>query len=196
MRSALAVISENSEIHATASIWSFAEIRESAIIGAESIIGSKVYVGVGVVIGSFCKIQNNSMVYEPAIIEDGVFIGPSVVLTNDKNPRAINLNGTLKKASDWTHVGVHIKYGASIGAGATCVAPLIVGSWAMIAAGSVVINNVADFELVGGVPAKHLGWVGRAGYKLESHNGEDFTCPSTKERYKLISTSKLSLVSE
>jgi acetyltransferase-like isoleucine patch superfamily enzyme len=196
MRSVSAAISENSKIHTTASIWSFAEIREKAVIGAESTIGSKVYIGTGVVIGSFCKIQNNSLVYEPAIIEDGVFIGPSVVLTNDKNPRAINLDGTLKKASDWTPVGVHIKYGASIGAGATCVAPLIVGSWAMISAGSVVINNVADFELVGGVPAKHLGWVGRAGYKLESKNGEDFTCPITKEIYKLNSSAKISLVSE
>ncbi len=58
--------------------------------------------------GDNCKVQNYALVYEPAVLDDGVFIGPAVVLTNDTYPRAINPDGSLKSASDWEPVGVTI----------------------------------------------------------------------------------------
>ena len=54
----------------------------------------------------------------------------------------------------------------------------------MVAAGSVVLKNVPNFALVAGVPAKQIGWVGKAGYQLEI-DGDEFRCPQTNVRYKL-----------
>ena len=116
-------------------------------------------------------------------MESGVFIGPAAVLTNDTYPRAINPDGTLKSAYDWDPVGVTIREGASIGARAVCVAPVSVGRWAMIAAGSVVIRDVPDFALVAGVPAQRIGWVGRAGVQLESAGAGRWVCPLTASAY-------------
>ena len=44
---------------------------------------------------------------------------------------------------------------------------MTIGRWAMVAAGSVVTNDVPDFALVAGVPARRIRWVGRAGVPLE-----------------------------
>ena len=144
-------------------VWHNAQIRENAHIGKNVIIGKNVYIGPGVEIGDNCKIQNNAMIYEPAKLHDGVFIGPGVILTNDKYPRAKNTDGSQKDASDWDPVGVEIFDGASIGAGAVCVAPLLVGRWAIAAAGSVVTTDVPSFVLVVGSPARPVGYVGYDG---------------------------------
>jgi UDP-2-acetamido-3-amino-2,3-dideoxy-glucuronate N-acetyltransferase len=163
-------------------IWHNSQIRDKVVIGADCIIGRNVYVGSGVRIGQNCKIQNNALIYEPAVIGDGVFIGPAVVLTNDQYPRAINPDLTLKSADDWIAVGVSIGTGASIGAGAICVAPISIGDWSMVAAGSVVTRNVPNFALVAGVPARQIGWVGKLGYKLTEDSGT-FKCPSSGHLY-------------
>ena len=146
------------------------------------IIGRGVYVGSGVQIGQNCKIQNYALVYEPAALGNGVFIGPGVILTNDTYPRAINPDGSLKSADNWEAVGVTIKDGASIGARAVCVAPVTIGKWATVAAGAVVVKDVPDFALVAGVPARRLGWVGKAGVPLVQ-DGEHWKCPETGETY-------------
>jgi acetyltransferase-like isoleucine patch superfamily enzyme len=135
-------------------VWGHTQIRENAKIGANCIIGRNVYVGPGVVIGDNCKIQNNALIYEPAFIEDGVFIGPGVILTNDKNPRAITDDGKLKSSKDWAPVGVVIRSGASVGAGAVCVAPIELGEWSLVGANSVVTKSVGARELVYGNPAQ------------------------------------------
>jgi acetyltransferase-like isoleucine patch superfamily enzyme len=106
-----------------------------------------------------------------------------VVLTNDVFPRAINADGTLKTDDDWDKVGVSIKEGAAIGARAVCIAPVTIGSWATIAAGAVVTRDVPDFALVAGVPAKRIGWVGKAGLPLREDNGL-WVCPHTGSRYE------------
>jgi acetyltransferase-like isoleucine patch superfamily enzyme len=126
-------------------------------------IGRGAYVGPGVVIGDNVKLQNHALVYEPARLGDGVFVGPAAVLTNDEYPRAVTPEGRLKSGADWTAVGVTIGEGAAIGARAVCVAPVAVGRWALVAAGAVVTKDVPDFALVVGVPARRIGWVGRAG---------------------------------
>jgi UDP-2-acetamido-3-amino-2,3-dideoxy-glucuronate N-acetyltransferase len=163
-------------------VWHLAQIRADAVLGRECIIGRGAYIGSGVKIGDRCKIQNLALVYEPASLEDGVFIGPGVVLTNDLHPRAVNEDGSLKSAADWEPTGVSIKRGAAIGARAVCVAPVTIGEWATVAAGAVVTRDVPAYALVAGVPARRIGWVGPAGRKLELR-GDRFVCPVTGDEY-------------
>lgn len=163
-------------------VWHLAQVRENAEVGANCIVGRGAYIGPGVTVGDNCKLQNHALVYEPAVLAAGVFIGPAAVLTNDTYPRAVNPDGTLKSASDWDAVGVTIDEGASIGARAVCIAPVRIGAWATVAAGAVVTKDVPAHALVAGVPARRIGWVGRAGAPLREEGGE-WVCPLTGQRY-------------
>jgi len=165
------------------SVWHLAQVREYAQISTGCIVGRGVYIGPGVIIGRNCKVQNFALLYEPALLEDGVFVGPAVVFTNDSYPRATNLDGSLQSNDDWQAVGVTVRTGASIGARAVCVAPITIGRFALVAAGSVVTRNVPDFAVVMGVPARRTGWVGRAGVPLVAEPDGLFVCPQTNERY-------------
>ncbi|MBT8160340.1 MULTISPECIES: N-acetyltransferase [Arthrobacter] len=175
-------VSERASIGAGTRIWHLAHIREDASLGENCTIGRGAYVGPGVHIGSNCKLQNYSLVYEPARLGEGVFIGPAAVLTNDTYPRAVSPDGVLKSADDWTPVGVTIEDGAAIGARAVCVAPITIGKWATVAAGAVVVKDVPAFALVAGVPARQIGWVGKSGHRLQP-DGDELVCPETGERY-------------
>jgi acetyltransferase-like isoleucine patch superfamily enzyme len=180
-----AIIEPNVTIGPGTRIWNNAQVRTAAVIGDNCIIGKDVYIGSGVTIGSNCKIQNSALIYEPAEIGFGVFIGPGVVFTNDQYPRAINPDLTVKSSTDWKPVGVTVLEGASIGTGAICVAPVKIGSWSLVAAGAVVTDDVADYALVAGIPAKQIGWVGKSGYKLFESDGK-FICPNSGAIYKLL----------
>jgi acetyltransferase-like isoleucine patch superfamily enzyme len=177
-------VDERAIIGHEAQVWHLAQIREYAQLGTGCVVGRGVYIGPGVIVGRNSKIQNYALVYEPALIEDGVFIGPGVVFTNDLHPRAVNVDGSRKDRDDWTQVGVTVRSGASIGARAVCVAPLVVGRWAMVAAGAVVAHDVADYALVVGVPARRVGWVGRAGERLTDLGDGGYQCPVTGELYR------------
>lgn len=165
------------------SVWHLAQIREGAEIGAECIIGRGAYIGAGVRLGGRCKVQNYALLYEPAWLGDGVFVGPAAVFTNDRYPRAVTPEGSVKTAGDWEPVGVTVRDGASVGARAVCVAPVTVGRWAVVAAGAVVVKDVPDFALVAGVPARFVRWVGRAGIALTATGGGRFGCPRTGAGY-------------
>lgn len=165
-------------------VWHLAQLRDRVVLGSDCIVGRGAYIGSGVVVGDNTKVQNHALVYEPARLGKGVFIGPAVVLTNDTYPRSVAPDGTLKGADDWEAVGVTVEDGASIGARSVCVAPLRIGAWAMIAAGAVVTRDVPDHALMVGVPARQIGWVGRAGRRLEQDESGTWTCPETGERYR------------
>jgi len=175
-------VADNAQIGAGSSVWHLAQVREDAVLGENCIVGRGAYIGTGVQMGDNCKVQNYALVYEPATLADGVFIGPAVVLTNDTYPRAVNPDGSLKSAHDWEPVGVTIGRGAAIGARATCVAPVTIGEWATVAAGAVVVKDVPAFALVAGVPAKRIGWVGRAGVRLVQ-DGDRWVCPETGDAF-------------
>ncbi|MEJ1087397.1 acyltransferase [Microbacterium sp. Mu-80] len=173
-------VSAEAAIGDGSAIWHLAQVREGVQMGRNCIVGRGAYIGTGVVMGDNCKVQNYALVYEPAKLADGVFIGPAVVLTNDTYPRAINADSTLKNAHDWEPVGVTIEKGASIGARATCVAPVTIGSWATVAAGAVVVKDVPAYALVAGVPARRIGWVGESGMPLTPGETEmTWVCPAT-----------------
>ena len=135
-------VAENAVIGDGSKIWHLAQVREGVVLGRNCIVSRGAYVGPGVVIGNNVKIQNYALVYEPARVEDGVFVGPAAVFTNDHFPRSVNPDGSLKCGHDWEPVGVTVLEGASIGARAVCVAPVTIGRWAMVAAGATVVRDV------------------------------------------------------
>ena len=175
-----AQVAADAQVGDTTVVWGLAQIREGAVLGADCVVGRGAYVGAGVRIGDRVKVQNLAQVYEPAVVEDGVFIGPSAILTNDEFPRAIRPDGSRVDASHWHPVGVTLRRGCSVGAGAVCVAPVVVGAWAMVAAGAVVVQDVPDFALVAGTPARRIGWVGPAGRRLLDEGEGQWRCPSTR----------------
>ena len=155
----------------TAQIWDLAQVREGAVVGENCVVGRSVYIDAGVLVGDNCKIQNAALVYAPAVLDAGVFVGPAAVLTNDSFPRAINPDGTLRKATDWNTIGVTVHRGASIGAQSIILGGVEIGEWALIGAGAVVTKDVPAYALMVGVPARRLAWVGPHGVPLERREG-------------------------
>lgn len=177
-------VSGDAEIASSAVVWHLAQVREHAIVGEHCIIGRGAYIDAGVRVGDDCKIQNYALVYAPAILEDGVFVGPAAVLTNDPYPRAITPEGTLKSASDWDPSGVLLRHGCAVGANATVLGGVTVGRWALVAAGAIVTQDVPDQALVAGVPARRVRWVGRSGRPLEPDGEARWRCPESGHRYR------------
>lgn len=180
-----AQVDASAAVGAGTTVWDLAQIREDAVLGQDCIIGRGAYVGPGVRLGDRVKLQNHALVYEPAVLGDGVFVGPAVVLTNDHFPRSVTPDGKLKRGDDWEAVAVVVEEGASLGARSVCVAPVRVGAWALVAAGAVVTRDVPAHALVAGVPARRIGWVGRAGVRLVEVEGRAglWRCPETGEDY-------------
>ncbi|MEW5988417.1 MAG: acyltransferase [Chloroflexota bacterium] len=180
-----AEVSPEATIGEDTSIWHQAQVREGAHIGRNCILGKGVYVDFDVVLGDNCKVQNGVYVYHPAIIEDGVFLGPGVMVTNDKHPRAVNPDVSLKTADDWQATAAWIGQGAAVGAGAILLPGVRIGRWAMVGAGSVVTKDAPDHGLVVGNPARLVGYVCRCGTKLtEQTDSGRHLCPNCGESYE------------
>ncbi|GAB4333271.1 MAG: acyltransferase [Dehalococcoidia bacterium] len=161
-------------------LWHQVQVRSGASVGAECIIGKGVYIGAAVTVGDRCKVQNYSCLYEGLTLEDGVFVGPEVVFTNDRYPRAINADGTLKSEADWELGRTLVRYGAAIGSRSVVLPGLTIGRWALVAAGSVVTKDVPDHALVAGSPARQAGWACVCARRL----GEDLRCAHCGRRYR------------
>jgi UDP-2-acetamido-3-amino-2,3-dideoxy-glucuronate N-acetyltransferase len=120
------------------------------------------------------------------VLDDGVFVGPHVCFTNDKLPRAINSDGSLKTDADWDVGPIRVHHGAALGAGSVVLPGVTIGRWALVGAGSVVIGDVGDQELVAGNPARRVGSACRCGSPLrDGADGSPFRgeCPRCGERF-------------
>lgn len=156
-------VSDQAQIGAGTRIWNWVQVRENTEIGENCILSKGVYIDANVKVGNNVKIQNNVSVYHGVEIEDGVFVGPHVCFTNDKNPRAINIDGSLKSGDDWQVTPIRVGKGASIGANSTILPGVTIGEFALIGAGSVVTKEIPAYSLAFGSPAKVMGEVDEAG---------------------------------
>ncbi|HET9496014.1 MAG TPA: acyltransferase [Chloroflexia bacterium] len=158
-------------------VWHQAQVREGAVLGRNCILGKGAYVDFGVQIGDTVKIQHGSSVYHGVSLESGVFVGPHVVFTNDRLPRAVNPDGSLKSDSDWEVATTLVREGASVGAGTVVVAGVTIGKWALVGAGAVVTRDVPDYGVVYGNPARLHGYACPCGHPLARvGEGPKWTC--------------------
>jgi acetyltransferase-like isoleucine patch superfamily enzyme len=132
-------------------IWSFSHILKGAKIGNFCNIGECVFIENLVTIGDRVTIKNGVQIWDGIQIEDDVFIGPNVTFTNDRFPFSKNNSFKMEKTL--------IKSGASIGANATILPGIIVGSRAIVGAGAVVTENVPDNAIIVGNPAKIIRFI-------------------------------------
>lgn len=175
---ASAFIDQDVSIGDATKIWHFCHILPRTVIGKRCSFGQNCVVGPNVTVGSGVKVQNNVSIYEGVEIEDDVFLGPSMVFTNVINPRAfIVRKEEFKKTL--------LKKGCTVGANATIVCGVTIGRYALIGAGAVVTKDVPDFALMAGVPAKQIGWVSRAGNRLEIDENGQAIDRSDNSRYVL-----------
>jgi UDP-2-acetamido-3-amino-2,3-dideoxy-glucuronate N-acetyltransferase len=173
-----AVLDEGAQIGAGTKIWHFTHLMPRCVVGERCNIGQNVFIDNEVVIGNGVKIQNNVSVYKGVVIEDDVFLGPSMVFTNVINPRAFVERKTEFKPTI-------VRKGATIGANATIICGVEIGEYAFIGAGAVITDNIQPFALVYGVPAKRGGWVSKLGYRLTFNDKGEAACPGNGEGYLL-----------
>jgi UDP-2-acetamido-3-amino-2,3-dideoxy-glucuronate N-acetyltransferase len=176
-----AIVDPGAVLGAGTRVWHFAHVCGGARVGPGCSLGQNVFIGSDAVIGARVKIQNNVSVYDAVTIEDDVFCGPSMVFTNVYNPRA----AVVRKGE---YRPTHIKRGATLGANCTIVCGVTVGQYAFVAAGAVVKQDVPDFALVAGVPARQIGWMSRHGERLDlPRRGMGAAeCPHTGDLYTVL----------
>lgn len=175
-----AVIDKPCTIGKGTKIWHFCHVMSGARIGENCILGQNVFIANDVVIGNNVKIQNNVSIYTGVIIEDYVFCGPSCVFTNISNPRSEIVRHHLYERT-------LVRQGATIGANATIVCGVTIGRYAFIGAGAVVVNDVPDYALMLGVPARQKGWMSRHGHRLQNPDSDGvMVCPESGWRYKEV----------
>ncbi len=158
-------------------VWHFCHVMAGARIGADCMLGQNVYVARTATIGNGCRIQNNVSIYDGVSLEDDVFLGPSCVFTNVRNPRASIRSNEFEPT--------FVRKGATIGANCTVVPGCTIGSWSFVGAGCVVLRSVPDYALVVGNPARQIGWVSRQGVRLNFEDGLA-RCPSTGDVYRIV----------
>jgi UDP-2-acetamido-3-amino-2,3-dideoxy-glucuronate N-acetyltransferase len=151
-----AVVDRGARVGSGTKIWHFCHVMAGARVGADCVLGQNVFVAATAVVGDGCRIQNNVSIYDGVVLEDDVFVGPSAVFTNVRNPRA---SVSRRQESEKTYVG----NGATIGANATIVCGTRVGQYAFVAAGAVVTRDVPAHAVVAGVPGRRTGWICRCG---------------------------------
>lgn len=162
-------IDEGATIGSGTKIWHFCHVQQGAVIGENCSLGQNVNIGPHVKLGNGVRIQNNVSVYEGVTLEDDVFCGPSCVFTNVLAPRAnFPVNGKYQKTL--------VKKGASLGANSTIVCGHTVGCYALVAAGAVVAQDVPDYALMVGIPARQVGWVCQCGQKLQGGISKQGAC--------------------
>jgi UDP-2-acetamido-3-amino-2,3-dideoxy-glucuronate N-acetyltransferase len=175
-----AIVDTGARIGDGTRVWHWVHICGGATIGCGCSLGQNVFVGNRVIIGDNVKIQNNVSVYDNVTLEDDVFCGPSMVFTNVYNPRS-----AVSRREEYRDTLV--RQGATLGANCTIVCGVTIGTYAFVAAGAVVRQDVPDFALVAGVPARQIGWMSRHGERLDLPLSGDAeaVCSYTGSRYRL-----------
>jgi UDP-2-acetamido-3-amino-2,3-dideoxy-glucuronate N-acetyltransferase len=123
-------------------------------IGDNTKVGCFVEIQKTVKIGKNCKIEPFAFIPAGVTIGDGVFVGPHVCFTNDKKPRAVNADGSIKSAANWKVTETVVEDGAAIGANATIVCGVKIGRNAVVGAGAVVTKDVPAGKIALGTPAR------------------------------------------
>lgn len=173
-----AIVDEGAVVGSGTRVWHWAHVCAGAIMGSDCSLGQGAYVGGGASIGNRVKIQNHVSVYDSVHLADDVFCGPGVVFTNVINPRA-----SIPRKTEYRPT--RVMRGATLGANATIICGVTIGCHAFVAAGAVVTHDVPDYALVMGAPARHSGWVSRAGIRLVFDDGRA-SCAETGETYELV----------
>ncbi|MDY6121830.1 MAG: DapH/DapD/GlmU-related protein [Porphyromonas sp.] len=159
-------------------IWHFCHLMRGAQVGRNCSLGQNVVMMPHAVLADGCRVQNNVTLYTGVQCEEEVFLGPSCVFTNVLNPRAF-----INRKAEYNPT--LLKRGCSIGANATILCGTVIGRYALVGAGAVVIRDVPDFGLVVGNPSRQIGWVSRAAHRLEFNEEGLAACPQTGEYYRL-----------
>jgi len=179
-------VDDGVDIGAGTKIWHFSHVLSDSRIGENCNIGQNVVIGPEVTVGNGCKIQNNISIYKGVTLEDEVFCGPSMVFTNVYNPRsAIRRMDELRPTL--------VKKGASIGANATVLCGITIGSYAFIGAGAVVLKDVPDYALVVGNPGKQKGWMCECGVQI-SFDLEETICEACSRKYRRVTENHIEAV--
>ena len=180
-----AILDEGCQIGEGSRIWHFSHICAGAAIGEHCNLGQNVFVADGVTLGRNVKVQNNVSLYGGVICEDDVFLGPSVVFTNVKNPRS-----AVPRKGPGQYQTTYLEQGVTIGANATIVCGTRLGRYAFVGAGSVVTHDVPAYSLVYGTPARPQGWMSAYGHRLTFDDQHRATCPESGEQYELSETAQ------
>jgi UDP-2-acetamido-3-amino-2,3-dideoxy-glucuronate N-acetyltransferase len=151
-------ICESKSIGANTRIWAFAHVLSKAVIGSDCNICDGVFIENDVIVGDRVTIKCGVQLWDGLAVEDDVFIGPNVTFTNDRFPRS--------KVYPEQFARTVVRKGASIGANATILPGLEIGSGAMVGAGAVVTRSVPPNAIVVGNPAKIVGYVNAKNGKL------------------------------
>jgi len=173
-----AVVDEGCTIGAGTKIWHFSHIMSGCEIGEKCNIGQNVVVSPGVILGRNVKVQNNVSIYTGVVCEEDVFLGPSMVFTNIRNPRS----AVIRKDQ---YVTTLVRRGATIGANATIICGITIGEYGFIGAGTVVVKDVPPYALILGNPGRHVGWMSEIGHRLEFDEDGIAVCPESGVRYML-----------
>ena len=163
-----ALVDATAKIGARTRVWAFAHVVDGAIVGKDCNICDHTFIEGKVRIGDRVTVKCGVYLWEGLVVEDDVFIGPAAVFTNDPRPRS--------KRHPKSYPETRLKRGCSIGANSTILPGITIGSWAMVAAGSVVTRDVPNYALVVGTPARKTGWVCRCGKKIEIRDKRLFKC--------------------
>jgi UDP-2-acetamido-3-amino-2,3-dideoxy-glucuronate N-acetyltransferase len=160
-------------------VYPSAVVSKGATLGPGAVVGAFVFIADGARVGARSRIQSHTSVWAGVTLDEDVFVGPSVVFTNVKRPRAAFVRGP-----SWDET--RVERGASLGAGAVLVAPVRVGAFAMVGAGAVVTRDVADHAVVAGNPARVIGWACACGERLVTKGRtrpRRTRCPACTARY-------------
>ncbi|MEP7020149.1 MAG: acyltransferase [Pseudonocardiales bacterium] len=158
---------DGAEVGAGSNVWHQAQLMAGATLGRDCTVGKGAFLSSTAAVGDLVKIGNYATVMG-ARVEDEAFIGPQSYLMEDPHPRATNPDGTRRGPGEWEPRPVLVRRGATVGGGALVLPGVVVGEWAMIAAGAVVHKDVPAYGLVGGNPARQIGWACLCGLTLDA----------------------------